>query len=813
MDSLLNELAALEHKNQPSDLRNKAVLCQEIADWYNKAYSDQDDSRSYLLQAIAFREGYMEVADDPTEEDYLDLVELYRKMALFEAFRGDIAASNTYIIRCENWLRGLEGLIPSSSYNAALLDFYHSSFALSLNFGNVEQAQVYWNRAYEITTAHSAFAYLRMNLLSELSVFYSSQGRHEEAIDFARQGLVLYESQDTIDQPHDRFIHFVLRAYFNAGKYDTTIAFIQGYEQYASFSSMEAYLDANPDMVTRSFFENLFILGETERYRYEKSNDKENLIEAYNWTRNGFLLAENVALQNDGEKIGNAILRPEEKLRKLMTMFDLFNREIGADRADVLEFIRIIDTYQSGRLHLERISQEVNSNYWSREKELKNRVRFLNRQIEEDSGNETLRDEYRTLSYELAELKKKTKRDKLLEEYRLSKSNFSAQLEDHLKRDSLTLLTYFPDRPNKSIYVVGIGPKNAFFEKVEVTENLTFLIERSYLLNGQIQHNSDSLVVQEKLNRQLYDYLIGPIASNLDSKNLLISPMNELSYVSFDALMDENGTYLVENYTIHYSYSVYGIIGTKAQPSTTKKMYCFYPSDYGFDFLSPLVNAKEEVNHLEAEFGAEVYRSTEATKANFLDNAGSGEIIHLASHSIMDVDQPYQSYLIFNSNQGDSLNRLFAHEIFALDIQSDLVTLSSCNTAKGKIEDGTGIISLANAFYYSGIPATVGSLWSAQDKSSSEIMISFYENLQAGYSKSESLRLAKLNYIEKADKIKRQPFFWANYVVYGDDTPLYEKTTSTPVKNYLIGIGLSVLLIVLGWIYFRSSSKRSASSK
>ncbi len=797
LDSLLNVLSVLEDKNTPSDLRSKAIICQEIADWHNKTFSDQDDSRSYLLQAIYFREQFLEKAPEPLEEDYLDLVELYRKVALFEAFRGDFSASNEYIVSCENLLKSLKGLIPILSYNEALLDFYHSTFALSLNMGNIAQAESYWKQAYEIADNNPSLSYLRMNLLSERSVFYSRTGRHLEAVDFAKQGLALYEEQDTIDQPHDRFIHFVIRAQFYGEQYTELLGFIAKYPQYDSYLDMEKYLDANPNMVTRSFFENIFLLADAEQFRFEKSNDKDFLIASYEWAKTGFLLAEKVALQNDGEKIGNVILRSEEKLIKLLSIFHVYSDEVGGSRENVIELIRILDTYQSGRLHLERISQEVNANLWSREKELKNQIIFLNKEIEESADNEEIRNKHRKLSYELADLKKKTKRSQILEEYRFNNTQFSSRLESYLQVDTTTLITYFPDRANHCVYVIGVGVENHFFDKIQI-ENLTAIIERSYALNGQIQYSKDSLAIQKKLNHDLHNFLIAPFQSKFESDNLLISPMNELSYVSFDALLDNNNRYLVEDYRVSYSYSFYGIIADGKEVVVPKRFMCFYPSNYGIDSLSILSNAAEEVNTFEQNFNAEVFRSEEATKANFLNHASEADIIHLASHSMLNAEHPYRSYLVFNTIKNDSLNRLFAHEVFALNIQAEMVTLGSCNTAKGKIEDGTGIISLANAFYYSGIPSTVGSLWSAQDKSSSEIMVDFYANLKMGGNKSESLQRAKINYLKQADKIKKQPFFWANYVVYGNNQPLYEKGGSVSWWRYLIGAGLLVVLIFLG---------------
>ncbi len=128
----------------------------------------------------------------------------------------------------------------------------------------------------------------------------------------------------------------------------------------------------------------------------------------------------------------------------------------------------------------------------------------------------------------------------------------------------------------------------------------------------------------------------------------------------------------------------------------------------------------------------------------------------------------------------------------------------------GKQEAGTGVVSLANAFYFAGVPSTVGSLWSTQDKSSSDIISVFYSKLKEGETKSKSLQSAKLNYLENADKIKGQPFFWANYVIYGNDLPLFEGENNHFWIWGLIAVGLIGILLFL-FRYLRSSSTSKAS--
>ena len=86
----------------------------------------------------------------------------------------------------------------------------------------------------------------------------------------------------------------------------------------------------------------------------------------------------------------------------------------------------------------------------------------------------------------------------------------------------------------------------------------------------------------------------------------------------------------------------------------------------------------------------------------------------------------------------------------------------------------------------------VYSLWQVPDKETSEIMISFYENLKKGEAKDESLANAKKNFI-KNNPMKNHPFYWAGFVVNGDVSPIMSSS------NYLIYIGivLGILILIL----------------
>lgn len=812
LDSLLNQLEILTDKNDPENLRQKALISVEVADWYQIKYADQDHTRFYLLQAITFIEEKIALEKDQDGQDILLLVDFYRKMSLFEAFRGNKTESDAYINHSEGSLLALKGKIPKNDFDKALFDFYHSLFALHFTLREYTRGVDAMNRAIEVIEDNPTLESGRINVLSEISVCYSNLGDHEKAIKSAREGLDLYLENPIADQPKDRFILFFVKALFLAGKYHELLDFMSANPNYRNLETMEAYLIENRDLEFRTFFENVFLIGNSNRALFESEGDPNYLNDAYNWTRDGFLLAEKMILNNEAEKMGNTILRPREKVEYLLLTASVLESNALLDETKITEIIRILDVYQSSRLHVERVSHALNANLWEREKEIKNELVYVNLKIEELGVNkskirlDSLRRIYNELTVELGTLKDKTKREKVLREYEIDYVAFAAKLKTHLISNKKTLLLYFYAEKEQALYITGMNAEKGFFKRVDVPIGLKDTIEQCYSYNSTIQFKRSSLDQQDKLNRLLYDYLITPVEHELTTEKLLIYPLNEISYVSFDALLNEKGEYLIQSHSTQYTSSLFSLIEDEQSPVKHESLVSFYPHHYGTDSLSFLFHGKAEIESIQGQMQSVRFDGNAATKKAFLQHANNHKVLHVASHSVLNFDLPYESFIVFDAADS-SENRLFAYEIFSLTIETDLITLSSCNSAKGKIEEGIGVVSLSNAFYFAGVPATVSSLWSAQDKSSSEIMISFYRYLRQGWGKAESLRAAKLDFLAQADKIKRQPFFWANYVLYGRDTPLYEKGGGTSWKNYLIGIFLTMVLLFLARRYFNSSIK------
>jgi CHAT domain-containing protein len=124
------------------------------------------------------------------------------------------------------------------------------------------------------------------------------------------------------------------------------------------------------------------------------------------------------------------------------------------------------------------------------------------------------------------------------------------------------------------------------------------------------------------------------------------------------------------------------------------------------------------------------------------------------------------SQIILSHADGREDGLLEAWEIMRLDLVTDLVVLSACETARGRISEGEGVIGLTWALFVAGSPSTLVSQWKVDASSTSELMLGFHRNLSARMTKAEALRKAVLKMLESSRY--RHPFYWAAFVMTGD---------------------------------------------
>src|SRR5262249_40465538 len=133
---------------------------------------------------------------------------------------------------------------------------------------------------------------------------------------------------------------------------------------------------------------------------------------------------------------------------------------------------------------------------------------------------------------------------------------------------------------------------------------------------------------------------------------------------------------------------------------------------------------------------------------------------------------------------------LQAREIYRLRLASDLVTLSACQTARGRVLPGEGVQGLAQAFFHAGARSVLASLWDVSDRRTSDLMSGFYARPARGDPKADALRSAKLDMLRREPNLA--PRYWAAFVLLGDPAG---KISLIPAHA---GIGWSAPVLVAG---------------
>lgn len=151
---------------------------------------------------------------------------------------------------------------------------------------------------------------------------------------------------------------------------------------------------------------------------------------------------------------------------------------------------------------------------------------------------------------------------------------------------------------------------------------------------------------------------------------------------------------------------------------------------------------------------------------------------------------------------------LRAHQVAGLSLSARLAVLSGCESALGRLSLGEGVIGLGSAFMQAGVPAVIGSLWKIDDRTTVELMRSFYDGLADGLTVAGALRRAQLEMSARAETA--HPFYWAGFVVVGDGrqtVPLVRKSSIVPVATIAVSL---LLLTAAGWFVIRTNKKRES---
>jgi CHAT domain-containing protein/Tfp pilus assembly protein PilF len=294
-----------------------------------------------------------------------------------------------------------------------------------------------------------------------------------------------------------------------------------------------------------------------------------------------------------------------------------------------------------------------------------------------------------------------------------------------------------------------------------------------------------------------------------DAKQLLISPDGDLNLIPFEALVDEQGRYLVERYAITYLTTGRDLLSIRTlrtslngpvvvadpffgEPRTmlaARRRSITIGPELSSMYFAPLPGTAAEAHSIQSLFhDAKILTGRDASKTS-LKHLEGPSILHIATHGFYldesaaasgpgtgaiqarNLDNPLvRSGLALAganlNNRGDN-GVLTALEASGLNLWgTQVVTLSGCETGLGEVKKGEGVYGLRRAFLLAGAQSLVMSLWSVSDGVTQETMTAYYSGLKAGLGRGEALRQAQLAMLRR--KQREHPFYWAGFIHSGD---------------------------------------------
>lgn len=411
------------------------------------------------------------------------------------------------------------------------------------------------------------------------------------------------------------------------------------------------------------------------------------------------------------------------------------------------------------------------------------------------------------------------------------------ELQEHLDADQALLEYMILD---SSILAMLIQP-DSFFIKVLPKDSLLHekLDRYREVLSSCPPGFSGGCDFEERnkersdLSHYLFKQLFLPLKEYLP-RRLVIVPDGELGFIPFETLSKEPGTttksYLLNDYDMSYAFSASIWLNMKQKPQSslfTPSVLAFAPefahnqsqqsselsdSRQRGQMFGPL-SSHQEVLEIQRLIGGDIWANTDATTEKLTELSRDYKVIHLATHGKMSQNPQFSFLAFYDAN--DSIlspggvqkyaKALYVADLYNLQLNTDLVVLSACETGVGKLLKGEGIASLAQGFTYAGAKSLVSTLWSVNDATTTTFMTSFYSYLADGWTKDKALQQAKKDLIAEG---YHHPFYWAGYVLMGDS----DEIEFSPVNwTWMMGIASLLLLVLLVWGMRRAKVEKSFS--
>ena len=322
-----------------------------------------------------------------------------------------------------------------------------------------------------------------------------------------------------------------------------------------------------------------------------------------------------------------------------------------------------------------------------------------------------------------------------------------------------------------------------------------------------------------KTSAALYDILIRPVEEKIVGKSrLIVIPDGLLHYLPFESFISDLPSrktttvdfsqlkYVVRSHEITYTYSASFYLNRLHQAidvPTREPSFAGFAPVFGVSDSNGMLLAKnvsrlerdsseirsisldgkkfnelkyssQEISSIAGQFQKHGRQSAtflreEATEENFKTHVSKYSFVHIATHGYINEKHPQLSMLLFSQPKDSTATEdgvLYGGETYNLNMNAELLVLSSCESGIGRLIMGEGMLAMTRGFFYSGATNIIFSLWKVYDRQTSDLMREFYRHVLVGETFSSSLRKAKLSMIK--DQETAFPSKWSGFILVGN---------------------------------------------
>lgn len=305
----------------------------------------------------------------------------------------------------------------------------------------------------------------------------------------------------------------------------------------------------------------------------------------------------------------------------------------------------------------------------------------------------------------------------------------------------------------------------------------------------------------------LYQKVFEPIKPFLTKDNLIIVPDGKLHFIPFEALINDEDDFVVKDYNIFYSHSISPLLTQKSSQPIASALIVApgfeddlktelrkrYPESSLLSFIRQ-PNALNLAKNAGQILSGDVLTDHKATELNFKNQSHHSDLLLLATHAQVDEAHPlYSKIALLPSEEEEEDGFLHVYEILGMDLDHELALLTACETGLGALDRGQGVASLSFAFRYAGCQNIVMSLWSIDEKQSTDLMEKYLGDLESGSSLSTALTNAKREYLKTQKGDLLHPYYWSGLVLVGvGDDPI----SNSFMPGLLIGLVLFAFIVL-----------------